>query len=505
MPIHDYQALSTAIHERIVAGNISEAQKQLGSLNPAKVPREMRLAFATFCRRVNLPQLALLILHKPVRGDNRTPPTASDEERAEYAGSLVRLGAVEEAQHILAPLVDRDHPPAVLFRIHALTNQWDYAGTLPLLRRYVQYPSLSDYERLVGRANLAVTLVHEKLSQEALPLLEALHGETKEKSPVIHASIVKLQAEMFLYLEEWKRAEEKLEEAWGAIKSKDSLDAFLIQKWRVLGVLFRDRDRSAVETLNEFRIEAFKRKHWETLRQLDYYEAICTHNETLLTKVCFGTPFRAFIETARSEFSGKLEIPQTFSWQLGGSSGVVGPQEEINLVPSAAAPGPFPLGLQSRALILALASDFYRPFWAARLHSQLFPDRHYHPIHSVHAIHQAVYRLRRKLEVLKSPLMIVEDDRVYRLASKRPLHLKLPIPKKEGAYEKLPFLLEKLRMAYAASEFSAPQAAKALACSERQALYILREAVAASLIVREGAARRTRYRLVGESRMKLAA
>lgn len=486
-----YVDLKSQINQMIVSGHVSDAQKCLKALNPAKVPRELRLDFAAMCRRVNLPQTALILLHRAVRGDNHTLPTANSDERAEYAANLIRIGAVTEALQILNAIAPSTCPQALLFRVHAHYSQWEYAATIPLLHQYIAAPKLTDYERLVARANLAASLVHERNAGEAAPLLEALHRETRENSPVIHASILKLQAELNLYLKRWMMAERKLDEAWAAVKDPNGLDAFLIRKWRVIQKLMQSPDAVALAGVNKLREEARKRKHWETLRQLDYLVAIHTGNEATLTKVCFGTPFSAFLSSAEHDLSRKIQLPRNYEWK---PDGVTRTSEELRL-DLTGSNSPFAGGSQSHVLLLALTSDFYRPFWAGRLYSTLSPQNHYHPVHSLHAVHQAIYRLRKHLLRSNLPLVIHEEDRTYRLSIVRGANISILVPRNDTySRERATHALQNLSKLFRDREFRSAEAAEHLHCSGRNVQYLLREAVASKKVLRLGTAKNTRYR-----------
>lgn len=148
---------------RQAASRIQELWKGAQSLS-----RLERLELARLARRAYLPGVAILLLRPWVRPSSaRAMETeARPEETLEFASALIAVGARTEGVELLKSVDASRFPERDLFASFALFSSWDYASALPLLRRYTRHKGLSDYARLVGRANLAAALVHERSSRK---------------------------------------------------------------------------------------------------------------------------------------------------------------------------------------------------------------------------------------------------------------------------------------------------------------------------------------------------
>src|SRR5262249_7305239 len=126
-----------AIDTHIRAGRSQQARVELLKLTRKRLAREQLLSVAALARRADLVSLALRLLNPLVRNTGKVPAEATEAEKAEYAASLIRIGATEEASLLLEG-VDVDRAPETrLFQTYALVSRWEYARTIPLLQQYI--------------------------------------------------------------------------------------------------------------------------------------------------------------------------------------------------------------------------------------------------------------------------------------------------------------------------------------------------------------------------------
>ena len=94
-------------------------------------------------------------------------------------------------------------------------------------------------------------------------------------------------------------AKRDLELATANLKSVGSLDMMFVKKW---SVILQCIEFGKIEPLKIFRIEACKRQHWETIRDVDYYLLKFEFSQLKYDHVVFGTPFSSFREKIKKKY-----------------------------------------------------------------------------------------------------------------------------------------------------------------------------------------------------------
>ncbi|MBI1861554.1 MAG: hypothetical protein HYR96_11615 [Deltaproteobacteria bacterium] len=277
-------------------GEGNAAQKRLLDLAKGRLPRPQLLPVAVLMRRAGLPDWGIRLLNPIIRTTSKALSTATEAEKAEYAASLTRIGATQEALRILSGLNATSTPEALLFQSIAQFTLWDYAAALPLLARFVATPSISDYQRLVGSVNLLAALIHEKHFERADGLLKQLLERTKTPElNLLHGNILELAAQNAIFHADWKAADGYIQQSEAALSNTNTMDAFYTRKWRAVLALMQAPNKEASRSgLENVRREARERRHWETLRDCDYFEAIARRDGALGARLYFGTPYVAY-------------------------------------------------------------------------------------------------------------------------------------------------------------------------------------------------------------------
>src|SRR6185295_7760352 len=192
----DLAELLRELDQALKAGRGDWARTKLSDLKIAAIPRRYQLQAARIYRRCKLPLQALRVLNPVVRPKGRLVTRASQQELAEYATSLQRVGAFREADGILEKLDGRALPDVSLFRAFGSIARWDYRSALPQLMEYLRN-DLPMYERLVGEANLLSCHVFLGMKAEAELLVPKLLAELeRQQSWLLLATVLELQAQL---------------------------------------------------------------------------------------------------------------------------------------------------------------------------------------------------------------------------------------------------------------------------------------------------------------------
>ena len=119
----------------------------------------------------------------------------------------------------------------------------------------------------------------------------------------------------------------------------------------------------------------------------------------------------------------------------------------------------------------------------------LFPDEYYNPFSSRARVHQAVKLLSRWLEHSSLPLKIEAGPTGYRLIAQSPCHIMV------GGHtpDRSRLALEKLRVKWGQSPFTAKQAGELLQLPHMSTHRLLRQALQQGCLVKLGQAKNTRY------------
>lgn len=449
----------------------------------------MRADFATLATRANFPGLALRLLGPVINTSSKRGANATPREMAEYSFALVRIGASHEALQLLKRIESSELPVSLLYQSYAHISHWDYAAAIPLLERYLRSETITDYQRAIGQTNLVGALVHENVPEagRSLTLLESLTQRHAYDNLFQNALI--FRAEWEVSQKQWATASTALDEASRRLKNPQSLEALFIEKWRAVVLLYRDGSPKSLTDLSTVRERAKSLRHWETVRNCDYHEAVATGDEKLFHRVYFGTPYESVRAHLLDVFKAKGNLPAFYDWEMG-AGGKATPLTVLS--PSVAEKMDMKAGQAPHRLLQILASDFYRPIRVAAVHHKLSPNEYYNPVTSPGKVHQVVKRLREWMERKKLPLTIEESEGAYRLCAESACVLR--VPRERAAGSRSVTLLTLLKETANDSTFSAAEAAKLLKINLWAAIRLLKAAKTDGTIEVVGAGAKTRYR-----------
>lgn len=463
------------------AGKISHAAARLRTVKTTEIPREHRMAIANLCRRAQMDYQALKILAPVVRPEKMITTAATAQEQAEYAASLLKIGAVHEALAILESV--QDEPTAKLFKAFCHFRRWEYTMAVPLLREFIsQAPS--DYMKLVGQVNLAAayaTTLQFHLANEILS--QAIPYAQREGHKRLWANAHEIRAQIHIHEGRYNEAKHDLSIA--ATELNEANDGLLIRKWSAIAQSLQTGTTTA---LDQFREEAVQHRDWETLRDVDYFQCRVHFDEGTFGHLLFGTPFSEYRARATT---GLNRHPVGHEFIFGSATAprfylATGEVEGMKV----SAPGN-----TVHQLLAVLLSDLYRPWSIGSIFAELFPREYFDVFSSPNRVHQLLWRLRRWFESNSIPVELTEYDGQYRLELKGDFAFVLPLQK--VTLDEQEIYLRKIQSLFGnGTTFSSRDVQAKLGISSSSFKRLASWALEHKKIIRMGASRATVYRVV---------
>lgn len=483
---------------------MGEARQMLQELNLQKISRADAVAFADVGRRLNMPKFMLQVLRPLVRSEIPLSPPVTVKELALYATGLSRIGSFREAEKILNGLEGQGSPEIWLYQAQNQMLQWNYTKPIAPLKRYIRAQGITEYERLVGRVNLAASHVWNMKWEAGDEVLADIQHEVLKKPDLesyrlIHGYSFELMAEMAILKGDWSAAETWIVKARDLLTGSRSRYEFFVKKWQaILNLLKSPEVPEHLENLRQVRAEALQLKDWETRRDCEFYEALATRNDQLYLKVYFGTPYLSYRKRIEAIYNPSFALPADFLWNLSGVGGLgdVEPIRIFNMRSACEEGGE--AQLTSKPLLYklldVLTRDLFRPLALGSLVAEIYPDEYFNPVTSPQKAYQAIVRLRDWFQENNIPLDVVVEGDNYQLIATAPFFIRLWVDTNKVAPEKKSSELEQLAQIMQDQIFTSADAARELQISPRSAQRILEKALANRRLLKTAAGRSTRYR-----------
>jgi hypothetical protein len=464
------------LDQLIKNGEARGVAEHLRAVDAERIPRRHLARLSGTALRVGEPKLAFLWLR---------PYELVPAEKIQYAMTLKQMGAPQVALRIFAELEGPSLPEAWLYGAVTLFTQARHSEAIPKLESYLSIDTLTAYQKLIGRLNLATALLFECRYPEADKLLAAISDEAlRADHRLILGNSFELRAQSTLLQGDLPAAEKLLDEAAPLIERTAPVYRLFLAKWKAILSLRKSKAApSSLQQLQTVREWAAKEEHWETLRECDFYQAAYTADLPLAQLVYFGSPYEAFRRRLIEFFPGGFEPPEAFEWRgpLKGPS-TKGPRLSLDGRPDDS--------LTARILRL-LASDFYHPIKSLTLFVRLYPQEKVDPDIALPRVFNAVSRTRAWLKKEKIPVDIGSIDEGYRFIWQGPVTVVVPrLLDVEAPEERM---LKKLSAAFADREFSSSDAVAVLDQPRRTVARFLGNLQSTGHLACSGQGRRTRY------------
>jgi tetratricopeptide (TPR) repeat protein len=388
----------------IKAGRIPAVADIIRDLNFAQVPRKSRQALAKICRRAGLIDQGLRLLYPMIRNERPLDEPATPAEICEYAVLLSRNGSVQEALNLLEPVDQSLAPESLLYKGFCHVSQWNYQKAAQNFEKFLA-SSADDYSKLIARVNLvaAYGFVGEFDAADRL-LTEAIEMAQSIQATRLVGNCFELRGQIAFLRGDFSRSRAELNRSLEVLGQTGSYDQLLIYKWQSMMSAIEDK---SVTPLLKFREEAVAQKHWESVRDTDYYQLKVNFDQKTFDHLLFGTPSESYRDrvlrevqhSASSSFLfGVSEGPQ-FDLQTGQ---LLGADESVS-------------GTKIHQLLAALLKDFYAPRNMGTLFAELYPNEYFDIDSSPLRVRQILRRTRRWLEAQKIPAVIEETNGSYKL------------------------------------------------------------------------------------------
>jgi tetratricopeptide (TPR) repeat protein len=394
----------------IQQGKSFQARKRMYELKSEKIPRELLVEFSAIARRLRVVHIALRKMQPIIRNEKIRIEPPSEQEKAIYASLLTQMGAHREAAEILKSVSFDLAPEAALYLAFHYIFLWEYQKALRPLKRYIRSSGLSLYQKTVGELNIAACYVRLNRHQEAEKLLQKLRRLTKDNDwALLYANTLEVSTQMAIFSDQWKLAEKFLEEARGKIRDKKSQFALFLAKWDALSAFLQEANHHNQQELKKVRAWAQQIGHWETLRDLDWYEALILKKKGLLKKVYLGTAHQAYRTYIVKQGGFSKGVPRV--WQQEGVSRVF----DMKLAKEEGKDFHLKVGQALHRLLLVLTSDLYRSFMVGEVFSKVFPGEYFNIETSPQRIQKLVYLLRKEFRKNDVPVKILVQNSSYHL------------------------------------------------------------------------------------------
>lgn len=480
--------------ERLIrSAKAGEAQSRITAIKNKQIPAESRYTLANLATRAGMPKHALSLLRRIVHPPPKEMKRATTPELAEYAIALIRLGADSEAQTLLNKTSTSEYPKALSYKAILAMKQWKYTDAVPLLSEYLSKEP-DEYFHANGMSNLIQSLIFLGRFQEAQPLMANLLQYAQSKSMRIHEANVLSYSGMIEFLEgKHSEAIKHFKQAAEVIGTTQSLDYFFIRKWIAITEAFKTKGNpSSLEKLVEMRNEAIERRHWETVRDIDYHQAVLFQDHELFTRLYFGTPYSGFRKRLVARFPN-VAIEEPYTWNLGKKP--KGLRQVLDLIGDE--DDALKAGQAMHRLYTVLLSDHYRPFGQATLFDKIFPGEFYNEAMARQRVFQVIKRLRQHFKKAKVPLLIEEVEGEYRLSSNKPVAVLIREQSRASRLSAKEHRLNSIREKVG-EEFTVVSSMKILRLSRTAVTIMVEEALRTGIIEKIGEGRQTRYRFTNE-------
>ncbi len=411
--------LRQQIDQLIKAGDGDQAKKELVRISIPDIPRSERFHFAQLCRRTGLINSGLKMLSKIIREDQEGMIEARLEEKAEYGVLLQRLGAVDEAKKLLNEIVNDKIPSAYLYLAFCNFNQWNYREAIDPLKKYLELIDDNSYAYLVGQVNLAAALVNIEKNDEAGALLDRIIAiNEKLGNKLLLGNCYEIKSQLQIQLGRYGEAKKLLDKSEKSLQNNQLLEKFFIYKWRTIAEAFESPKKI---DWNELRKKARHFNHSESIREIDYHEAIIGHDLDLALKVLFGTPFYDY----RKKLLNKLPMDVPSFYRMGAPSPL---EKDFDLLLGSyiGAREVFKLGSILHRLFCTLVNDFYRPKRIGALFSHLYPDEYFDPHSSPDRVHQILKRFRSSIQKDINTIELRHTNNTYHVEFSQQFSVWLP-------------------------------------------------------------------------------
>ncbi len=445
-------------------------------------------------RRAGKAQKALQIFKKILgfRFDRRNE--WSQEERAEYAATLIQVGALSESTQLLddvdAQIVPRKH----LYKALGLFRLWKYDEAIPHLEQFITLSS--GYEQAVGKINLTAATIVTGDFLSAKRLLGEIAALIQDRGyKTLELTIQDLIMQLWTKQGHFESTHNLVAELRTEHDLPTEVFQFKIAKREFFEKCQTQPSEVTKEDFNLLKRRAWEFKDWDGIRECDYFFAKVFKSSYFMTKVYFGSPYPLYRKKIEEDF---------LNFSPEGSSHFVlrAPRNEGHLH--------FILDLETgevegcdtkyvlEGLILKLidllTEDFYRPVLLGEAYHRLYPGEFYDFSLAKNRIFNLIQRTNEISQTQNFGYLISTKDSEVRLRLGAAFGVRRKFSENINSKSRSSVRLATLQKHFGLNVFTTTEAASVLNLAASQVTISLQDGLKSGLIEKLGAGRSTRYR-----------
>lgn len=481
----NYDQLLVDCDTLLKAGKISSVNELIRHLNFSKVPRKYRQALGKICRRSGLIESGLRLLHPIIRSELALQVPASAAEICEYAVLLSRNGSIDEALKLLDSVDVKEAPEALLYQGFCHVSNWNYQQAASDFEKYLN-SEIDTYSKLIAQVNLIASYVaNGQLDRAASLLDETLLMAQEFQALRLIGNCLELRAQVSFFRGDFAQARQDLQRSLEVLSQSGSYDQLLIHKWQSTMTALETQD---LEPLSKFSAEALEKRHWESVRDTDFYRLKIKFDQKMLDHLLFGTPSPFYCRRVEKELPQKPSEFYIYGSDQGRildlQTGEIAGSDEIS-------------GTKIHQMISALLTDFYAPCNVGELFAEIYPDEYFDINSSPVRIRQVLRRVRRWLEANSIPASIEESKGSYKFVINGEFGIRIPFER--SPVENTATLWQKALMVFQTDgAFSAEEACQKLQISRTSFHRLSTWAIENKYLIKTGRNRATVYRISSE-------
>lgn len=475
---------------------------------------QVKLELSNLARRSAMPILALRILRPLIRKSEEAIRTLTDEEKTSYGASLIAIGSFQEAKGYLQ---ESRLAQSIFFLALMSMSQWKYLEAITLLRQYLQFHSVSEYQKRVACLNLASSYLVVGQAEEAQKIIsKQLTTMDKSENRLIYFFFKELSVQYLIQEKQYNEASLILQEITNTFHEASAIYKLTLDKWTLAIQAYQQKlsKHLLLEQIQFLEARAITLQQYEVLRELDLYRTIFLQDTNSFIKLWYGTPYVEYLKRIQSTVSEvyqkPISIPNQYLWNPNRTQSTDKHGVYLNLISGKQVPNfevstsldsvskvstrqVVPSFSLTHQLLYQLCKDFYRPCEFGTLFQSLYPREKFDPFTSVGRVRKLVSRLNHQLKQADDLIQVRSLHNRFSIESKVPLFLK----KNQQSLEVYASpLIGLLTETFHEQLFTNQQVKEILGVSESQTLRILNHLKSLGVLHSVGTKGQRRYSLL---------
>ncbi len=403
-------------------GKINEAKQLFDNERPTSLSLDESIGWAKVGRLLEEHSVVISLLYDYVLSNTKN---INDEAFGELAFAYSCTGAFQKAFELLGRMnVQTQINGLKLYNFYyglCSLSKWDYKVACSHFEECLS-EDIGEEDSIILRVYRLSCYNYLGEHKSVLKEIESLRSEAIPLR--LFAGIEKNEILALIGCKKWREAKELLKKS---DNSSHKMNTLFIQKWSfVLSLMSEGLTNDTQELLNGARRKARDNRHWETLRDLDYFVAVKTDDHDLARKLYFGTPHESFKEKLIMKFeflknekyyefiANKEEIKSEYKIHLGTAE--FNGRVLKNIEP----------GEALHKFLRQLIWDVYEPSDIKSLHAAIYPNEFFNPETSASKIQRLGVRLNQVIERERLPLVVTQNNGTYRLRATEPVTFIIP-------------------------------------------------------------------------------